>query len=83
MYLLHGGRNDFEVGWDVTPEDASFQRLHVPADVRLRRKEMAFEHVPVGFFVSVRHYHLAPIRLNLKERFPSGAVTLDRKPYSP
>jgi hypothetical protein len=64
-HLLHGRRDNLEVGGNVTAEHAGLQRLDMASYIRLRGQQMSLEHTLLSFLVPIRHDYLPTIGLDL------------------
>ena len=64
---MNSRRYNLEMCGDVAAEHTRLQRLHMTTDVGFRCHEMAFEHSPVRFLVSIRHDHISPVGFNLRQ----------------
>jgi hypothetical protein len=64
-YLLCCRGVNFEVGWDVTPEDTCLKSFDVSTNVRLRRQQMSFIHIALLIQVFIRHDDVATECFNL------------------
>ena len=55
------------MGRDIAAEYTRLQCLHMSTDICLRSHKMTFEHIPMGFLVSVWHNHISAVGFNLRQ----------------